>query len=452
MSYLDDLKYALPELLKKRCEQAEYWQFYDGEIPPVYTTAALQKVFGNKIQVNFRLNWCAPVVDSMAERINLVGFDVADNEDARKQLNKIVSDLWLNVEADDVTKATIICGESFLIAGKNPDTQKLDVYYNDPRLCYAVYREDRPKELEFVLKLAQNRDQSWMAILYYEDVIVTWRTETGKALEISNLTASSFYQESEEQHGYSRIPVFHFRRSPRRLVSELENVKEPQKAINKIFVDMMIASDAASIGKRWVVSNAEDIQTSLSAGENVWVFPAADRDTEETKVGAFPTANLDGYQNTINQTVEHIAAITRTPKHLFFGSGGTPSGEALIAMEAPLVKKCEDFIERVTPAWADLGRFLLELEGVSVPAGAIVPQWQPCATVQPRTAADILKTQVDAGLPLSIVLKKELGWTDEEVSDVEDALESDSNRRARVEAIRRTAINGKANADAARNT
>ena len=94
--------------------------------------------------------------------------------------------------------------------------------------------------------------------------------------------------------------------------------------------------------------------------------------------------------------------------------GGDPSGEALIAMEAPLNRLVTRLQNTLAPTWRDLGAFLLLLAGVPVPSREIWAQYDPSETVQPRTMAEITKTLVEAGRPLINVLRDD-GWTDEDI-------------------------------------
>jgi hypothetical protein len=66
---------------------------------------------------------------------------------------------------------------------------------------------------------------------------------------------------------------------------------------------------------------------------------AGDAGTQPTSAGAFPAADLSNFLTAMDKLAASISAITSTPKHYFFDQGGQLSGEALIALEAPLNKK-----------------------------------------------------------------------------------------------------------------
>jgi len=99
--------------------------------------------------------------------------------------------------------------------------------------------------------------------------------------------------------------------------------------------------------------------------------------------------------------------------------GGDPSGEALIAMEAPLNKKVERLAAALEPTWRDLAAFLLALDGMAARSQDIVAEYMPGATVQPRTQAEIRKLNVEAGIPIDNLLRDE-GWTEDDLAELDD--------------------------------
>ena len=113
-----------------------------------------------------------------------------------------------------------------------------------------------------------------------------------------------------------------------------------------------------------------------------------------------------------------IGVISSTPRHYFYAQGGDPSGEALIAMEAPLNHKVERLQAALEPSWRDLYAFLLLLAGQSVPSQSILATYEEPETVQPYTAAQIRELNVRAGMPLQTVLRDE-GWTDDDLAQMD---------------------------------
>jgi len=54
-----------------------------------------------------------------------------------------------------------------------------------------------------------------------------------------------------------------------------------------------------------------------------------------------------------------------------------------------LTKKCRDLIERFTPVWEDVGRFLLRVARRPADGATVTAEWEDVETVQPRASAEI---------------------------------------------------------------
>lgn len=416
-------KHILYDLLEK---------YYTGRQPLVYLTEKLRDVFSS-IDARFTQNWCAVVIDACKERINMRGFSVTD-ETAAKTLNDLFQANDGTLESDDVHLYSLIFGESFVIAEQDDETNEVLWYYNDPRLVHVVYDANKPRVKRVAGKLWVADDKTYRLTLYYIDHFEHYYT-TKKADAVTDST--SFLPDMDEgdnwpANEYPAIPVFHFRiaRSP---ISDLSNVIEPQNGINKLLADMMVAAEFGAFRQRYIISGSETQAKLDSEPGGLWVVPGSAEGEQETKVGEFEASDLDNYLKAIDKLASAIAIISRTPKHYLFSESGTPSGEALIAMEAPLNKKAQDRIDRFIPEWRRLGKFLLELTGIMVNLADIEPNFDLPETVQPEMEATITKNRVESGVPLEVALDWE-GRTDDEIEAVKKVLdEADKKESARRE-------------------
>ena len=131
---ITDLEIAFNALYAKQDPYTTLWSYYDGDQPLMYTARRLKELFRN-IEARFTENWCAVVVDTVMDRLNLGRFQVEGNERATDQLN----DLWLATEmgldSDDAHLAALVTGESYVIVWRE-DNADLQAFYNDPRMCH----------------------------------------------------------------------------------------------------------------------------------------------------------------------------------------------------------------------------------------------------------------------------------------------------------------------------
>jgi hypothetical protein len=196
--------------------------------------------------------------------------------------------------------------------------------------------------------------------------------------------------------------------------SQLQNVTETQDAINKLLSDMMIAAEFGAFRQRWAITNA-NVSAMKARPDTVLKIPPADIGEQPSEVGEFETTDLRNYLDSISQLSTAIGIITRTPKHYFYAQGGDPSGEALIALEAPLTRKVSKLQATLRPVWRELAAFLM---GQADSSGIHVA-YEDVETVQPLTEATILLTMKQAGLPTATALKEQ-GWSDEDIKEIED--------------------------------
>jgi hypothetical protein len=417
---MTDLEMAYAALSGKQARYNTLWRYYDGDHPLEFSYERLKEVFGDKA-VNFSENWCAVVVDSQLDRINLEQLSVSNDQAASDRMADIMAETELQLDADDAHRAALVCGESFVVVEQTND-DKLMAYYNDPRLCHMFYQDVNPRQKRLAAKWWTGSDRHYYMTLYYPDHFEYYRSR-GNAETTTSAAAFVPVDGTVDGGGnwpaneWNVIPVFHFRRERRRAQSVLANVIGPQAAYNKLFSDMMVAAEYGAFKQRWIISNADVSQLKNSPNE-VWDLPGGDGQGQQTTVGEFSATELGNYNTSMEKIAQDIARITRLPRHYFSQQGGDPSGEALIAMEAPLNKQVGKFISNAAVTWRKLAAFLMELDGVAVKPSDIEVTFAPVETVQPRTQAEIRQINTQAGLPLRTSLRWE-GRTPQEIEQVE---------------------------------
>lgn len=405
---MNDLQVIFEALDKKRKPVQRLFDYYDGRQPLQYTAQRLANVFDNRC-ARFTQNWCAVVVDSVLDRIELTGWDSEDQRQ-NEELDRLWNDLQIDLESFEVHEACAVAGESFLIAERT-DEGEIKIYANDPRNMVMVYEDSDPHKKRVAGKIFQDGEITRL-ILYYDDRIEAYIANS-KLPDVGAFTAFRYDEENSGSNESGVMPVFHFRNSRRTVKSELANVIPLQDAVNKLLSDMMVTAEFSAFPARYIVTNAE-IEKLKNSPNEVWRIPAGASDEEGTQIGTLPAADLGNYSSQISELATSIAVITRTPKHYFYGSTAQPSGEALLAMEAPLNKKANKLRQQFNPVWAEVGAYLLYLSGFGdVPVSEITPVWSPVESIQPKTQAEIRTENIKSGLALTTALRLEGRSADE---------------------------------------
>jgi hypothetical protein len=165
---LTDLERAYKALTNKAPIYDRYWAYYDGNQPLVYSTERLKTVFQN-INTRFVENWCSVVIDAGLDRLNLLRFEVANDDAATEKLNHLWQRTELALDENDAHAAALVCGESYVVVW--PDTEgEVQAYYHDPRVAHLFYDSANPREKSFAVKWwIDDSDSRRYLTLYYPD-------------------------------------------------------------------------------------------------------------------------------------------------------------------------------------------------------------------------------------------------------------------------------------------
>lgn len=417
-----DLQIAFEAIKNKKALYDELYKYYSGHQPLRYSTDRLRKVF-ETLNVYFSENWLGVIIDAVLDRLMLKGFDVSNNTKAKDKLDE----LWRNFEialiAEDVHESVSITNEGFVIAMKvdnDEGEEELEIFYNDPRLCHVFYQTDQPNKKRYAAKMWQDEDGFIRITLYYSDKFFHFKSKVAKKMGQGVSSVKEFIPDTdtpEEVNPFETIPVFHWQTSRTTRKRDLGPSEiSMQDAINKLFSDMMVSSEFNSFTQRVIISKADPGNMPNEPGSNWWIpQPTEGNPTSVQELG---NRALDGYLNGIDKIATALAIISRTPKHYFFSQGGDPSGEALIALEAPLNKKVKKRQGRYSVEWKSLAQFLLQLEQIDIERNLILPLWEPAETSLPKTQAEITQLDTAAGVPLK-TSKRRQGWSDSEIKQLE---------------------------------
>jgi hypothetical protein len=262
----------------------------------------------------------------------------------------------------------------------------------------------------------------YMMNLYYPDRIDHYGTHSKNMPSSANAFQPLEGNPSEAPDVPEVIPVFHFRRG-HRVKGELTLADYSlQDAVNKTFADMMVASEFSAFKQRVIISQV-DPGNLPNSGDGVG---------QPASVQEIGGGGMENFLKTMGDLANSLAIITRTPKHYFFQTGGDPSGDALVAMEAPLVKKVIKRQEAYGVTWAELAAYILKVgEGIDVDPTDLTPVWDTPETVQPSAEATTIQTLVSATVPLKTALRR-AGWDAAELKQLEDDMAEEKKNKARI--------------------
>ena len=110
-----DLQIAVTALTAKKPPYDQKWNYYDGRQPLVYSSAKLKEIF-HGLDANFTENWCAVVVDSVLDRLQLRDLTVPDDDAATAVLQALREQSGLVDDEDAIHESLCVVGEAFVLA------------------------------------------------------------------------------------------------------------------------------------------------------------------------------------------------------------------------------------------------------------------------------------------------------------------------------------------------
>lgn len=384
------------------------YQYYYGRQPVPYATSKVRNAFNTTDILNYRQNWCAVVVDATLDRITLKGFDTP-NEAKDEQIDAYFDSERLRLVSRDIHRDAVITGDAYLLLDRIDGVVK--VFRNHPANVVVIYDDANPNEMRMAAK-AYELDGKVHLNIYYPNKLDVYEATSDRPDE-----ASAFMFVEERRHDFDRIPVIHFTAD-----SDLPNVIPLQDAINKLFTDMMVVSEFNAFPQRWAVTNV-DTSNLTASPQNIWRIFKGDSGEEATQVGEFQAGDIGVYLDSMDKLTNSIAVITRTPKHYFVPSGANVSGEALMVMETPLVKKVKQLHERFCAGWLELADLLVDdVKDVTV-------TWERPESEQIVTTVQSMKAMRDLGLPLETILTR-FGWSKDEIENMRVDLMAEKKMQA----------------------
>lgn len=372
-----ELVTKLDEALDERAHAIEvYSNYYEGQQRLLYSSEKWRRAFGG-LFTQFSDNWCALVVDAVEERLDVQGFrfgDTAGDDDAWA--------IWqrngLDADSQIAHEEALIYGVSYALVWFDDDGRaKVDV--ESPEQTLVVYTPGSRRQRAAGLKRWQADDKTVFATLYMPDFLWKWQSK-GPTTDVRSSRAGAWEPREEAGEPWPLpnplgvVPIVPYVNRPRLMprrrsgsegASEIAQVIPIQDAINKLLLDMLVASEFGAYRQRWVTGL--DIPTDPVSGQPVEPFKAAvDRlwmsENPEVRFGEFGQTDLTPYTKSVEMLVQHVASQTRTPPHYFYLSGQFPSGESIKSAETGLVAKARRKMRHWSESHEELMRlcFLVE--------------------------------------------------------------------------------------------
>ncbi len=420
---------------RKDVERAE--SYYLGDQPLSFATEEWRKANAARYS-GFSDNWCGTVVNAEAERLDPIGVTGVDGAE------RLWDELRRNefdAQFSQAVVTSLTTSRSYVMVWADAAGDPL-VSVEHPSQVEIEYNWENPRLRDAALKTWV--DETWeYATLYTASEVYKWRRKRIEVLRKEQSQARQARPSNEVESGWEArvgvrddtwpirnplglVPIVEIANRPRLLgdpVSEIRGVMPMQDAINLLWAYLFLAADYASMPARVALGTAPPMVPILdSDGKQVGSRPVDMKDLaekrllyltgENAKIDAWDAARLDVFTDTIEVSVGHIAAQTRTPPHYLVANKGLSnlSGDALTAAEIGLVQKANEFITFTNPALREVLRLVatvLNDQGLATQARLATIVWKNREIRSESQLADALVKKRQMGYPLEFLMEQE---------------------------------------------
>ena len=400
-------------------------QYYGGEHDTAITDR-LKKFLPPRLQ--FRDNFMNVVVDSLSERLTVLGFDIED-----ETISEWVGELWGRNRMDHMQNVvhteTIMLGDSYLLCDWDELNERPRWTHQMAEMIVPHYNENT-REIDWASKKWIQRphigeEPETRLNLYYPDRVEKFVARGGvwaRYSEPEEPWPVPWVDGAGEPIG---VPLIHFRNRPMGSdfgQSEIINVIPMQDLLNKSLIDLTMILDTLAFPQRYTLNvNHGSSRLDILPGSVTEFHSEYDGGT----VGQWNAATVDGPLKSIEALVQHIAGTTRTPQHLFQIIGGIPSGEALKTAESGLVNKAKQRMVNFGNSWEDALMLAMRIQGVfgtalpEIEEGSIQTTWDDPETRNEQAHMESLKAKMELGITKHQIWR-EMGYTQEQIDQMDE--------------------------------
>ena len=355
-----------------------YQDFYDGKRGALLRDRAREYL--ERTSVPFCENFCDVAVDTLAERLRVVGFSSSESADDHDPVGRTVEGWW---RANRMDGLQVVAHTQALMKGDEFVIVEWDDARGIPRFCRQhqhqvkmVYSDDEQDTIEYAVKGWNTRKRAAQNVsgrsirrlnLYFPDRVEKWfRPDSGGGgggweqwQDPGDEVWPVWWTDTRTEDGDPLgVPVVHIRHRPLGSGYGRSRIRMAipfQLELNKYAADLNDLIDNHALPQDWVTGVTGDTSYKRVAG-NLW--QATGENARFGRLEATPTSNL---LEAIEGVLSRLARRMRIPMHLLTG-GTPPSGESLKTAESGLVATAKACQVEFGNAWEDATMIALRLE------------------------------------------------------------------------------------------
>jgi hypothetical protein len=434
------LRHLANEEEARQDNYTKYREYYDG-IHDTMLTARQKAFLQLKDGQEFNDNYCPIVVDALAERLKVTGFDAGETTQG-----ETLWGWWRDSRMDGlqgiVHTAAVRDGDAFVmvewdnIEGRPIYTFELSCSGGEGVKVH--YSKERKGRIEFASKrwkigYGGESGKATRLNLYFDNHVEKYIAEESTYEgnwrpwlddDTGDISAPGVYGEcgwiwwTDNRTAGGKplgIPVVHFKNKDQGYdhgQSELEDVIPLQNALNKSIIDLLASADVSAFrvlfakGKNWT-------------GLNIFPGSVVSSEDPQSDLRAIPGEDPAPLLAVVDKFSMEIARVSRTPLSYFQANGSRPAEGTLQQEESGLVAKADKCCTDFGNAWEELMKVSRRMANAFGSAGLdekqrIETQWKERQTRNELQHLQVLEAKQRLGVPAETIWR-EMGYNDEEI-------------------------------------
>lgn len=400
-------------------------RYYTGSQPLAFLSPESKAALGNRFG-RMASNIPRLAVTALTERLQITGFS-----------DEALWPEWLRNDMDLFSsvahREALLFGDSYVIVWAD-ELGRPKVTVESAKQVSCLF-DPGTREITAAVKRWET-EVSTEAILYLPDRILHYTANhTGATL--------GFEPVAEIANPLGVVPVVNLKNADRLLdgygASEIDDLMPLVDGLNKSLADMMVTSEFVGRPRRWATGIELEERPVFDADGNPVVdddgdpvleavnpIPENNRamisENHEAKFGQLAAADLAGYEASVRVFLGQIMAVSTLPAHYVGVFSDNPaSADALRASEASLTARAESRQNTFGRAWERVAKLMIAVIDQVDPNSVddVVVFWSEAGTRSMAQEADAAVKLFEAGLlPRAFTLRK-LGYSDEEILEIE---------------------------------
>lgn len=434
----------LERLVKKYVKDQEarsyHASLYDStnSMPGVPEKAA--DVYKRLLQVS-KTPWGRLVIDIVAERLVLQGFNVGDDSDAADELWNLFRRNRVEAVQRQVHREGLALGTTYASVWETDDGQPRIAFESAMAMTHENFPGD-PNRVAAAVKVWYDAvEEIIRANLFMPDATYRVRstskyTEESWRNALPNVRWDSMDDRPEVTNIFDDVPIVPFVTRPNWEgygTSDLEDLAPAILRIESLTASTMLAVELGAFRQKWAtgVEIPEDeagnpVEVYKAAVDRVWISQEPD-----SRFGAFDATDVRPYLQAISDAIGQLSAVSRIPTLYFNQSdlSNPPSAASLEASETGLINRVMERRDRFQESWEQVARMAAPLGGIDLADDSMIDVvWR-----DPRTRSEA--QVMDAAVKLSTIqvpwkyIMEFIGYTKSEIAAMEAARAADTFNR-----------------------